>query len=255
MRIPKITGIIRRRFLLNYRVRPEVIEKIVPSPFRPKLKNGYAVAGICLIRLEKIRPVYVPSVFGISSENSAHRIAVEWDEEVETKEGVFVPRRDTDSPINALAGGRIFPGVHRRANFQISDNQGKVAMKVTERGSEKLLLEFEGEENGQFPAGSIFENLAESSAFFQSGRIGYSPRTDGLKLEGLLLKTIEWKVSPLSISKIRSAYFDDCTLFPPETIAFDHALLMRDVVHEWHSEPTIATGSTFNRVRSTAQEG
>ena len=50
---------------------------------------------------------------GMTSENSAHRIAVEWDdEEGVVKEGVFVPRRDTDSRLVALAGGRIFPGMH-----------------------------------------------------------------------------------------------------------------------------------------------
>lgn len=37
MKIPAITGIIRRRILLNYRVAPEVVETILPVNFRPKL--------------------------------------------------------------------------------------------------------------------------------------------------------------------------------------------------------------------------
>lgn len=35
---------------------------------------------------------------------------------------------------------------------------------------------------------------------------------------------------------VRSAYFDNNAIFPSGTIAFDHALLMREVLHEWHSQ-------------------
>jgi hypothetical protein len=53
---------------------------------------------------------------GISSENGAHRIAVEWTENGAIKEGVFIPRRNSSSFFNSLAGGRIFPGRHFRSN-------------------------------------------------------------------------------------------------------------------------------------------
>ena len=61
MRIPVIQGVIRRRLLVNYRVSPEAIARILPAPFRPKLQRGYAIAGICLIRLEQIRPRWLPA--------------------------------------------------------------------------------------------------------------------------------------------------------------------------------------------------
>lgn len=68
---------------------------------------------------------------------------------------------------------------------------------------------------------------------------GYSSRPDSRTLDGLLLKVPEWKVAPLNIRSVRSAYFDDPALFPPGQIEFDHALLMRDIRHEWHSEPAM----------------
>src|SRR5579863_426820 len=78
MRIPRITGLIKRRFLVNYRVEPAVIQTLLPDPLRPKLHEGHAVAGICLIRLEEVRPTGLPAFLGMASENAAHRIAVEW---------------------------------------------------------------------------------------------------------------------------------------------------------------------------------
>src|SRR5450755_2966120 len=123
MQIPVIRGVIDRRILVNYRVNPEVLTKILPQPVRPKLVNGKGMAGVCLIRLKDIRPRFLPSFLGISSENAAHRIAVEWDQDGETKEGVFIPRRDTSSRLNTLVGGRLFPGVHNHATFRVEEKE------------------------------------------------------------------------------------------------------------------------------------
>src|SRR5919204_5757200 len=112
MQVPVIRGIIDRRILANFRVDATVLARLLPSPFRPKLVHGAGMAGVCLIRLKDIRPRFLPSFLGISSENAAHRIAVEWDEGGRRREGVFIPRRDTSSWLNTLAGGRLFPGLH-----------------------------------------------------------------------------------------------------------------------------------------------
>jgi hypothetical protein len=118
MRLPVIQGIIKRRLLVNFRADPSVVQNIIPGRFRPKLHKGFAVVGICLIRLEKIRPRMFPGILGVSSENAAHRIAVTWTgEDGREKEGVFISRRDTDSTFNHLTGGRVFPGEHHKAAF------------------------------------------------------------------------------------------------------------------------------------------
>src|SRR5690242_17509645 len=120
MKLPSVEGIIRRRVLVNYRVAPGVVERLLPSAFRPKLHGEFAIAGICLIRLEQMRPQGLPAFLGSSSENAAHRIAVLWeDDDGKTQEGVYVPRRDTNSRLNYLAGGRLFPGEQHAARFQV----------------------------------------------------------------------------------------------------------------------------------------
>src|SRR5882757_5239213 len=78
--IPTMHGIIERRMLVNFRVRPDVVRPLLPEFFRPKLVNGWAMAGICLIRLKNMRPHGFPAACGLTSQNAAHRIAVEWDE-------------------------------------------------------------------------------------------------------------------------------------------------------------------------------
>jgi hypothetical protein len=113
MNLPRLQGLISRRILANYRADPAVIAALLPAPFRPQLHNGYAIAGICLIRLQSIRPRGLPAFLGLSSENAAHRIAVEWNDPAtdELKTGVYIPRRDSSSRFNTLAGR---PPVPRR---------------------------------------------------------------------------------------------------------------------------------------------
>src|SRR5687768_13584521 len=144
MRLPTIQGIIRRRILANFRIDPEVMQKQIPARFRPKLHEGYAVGGICLIRLEHIRPKLMPEIVGLNSENAAHRVAVLWDDNGITREGVFISRRDSNSPVNYLLGGRIFPGEHHQASFKVTESGGdiKFAMKSAD---DAVAVEIEGE--------------------------------------------------------------------------------------------------------------
>lgn len=174
MRIPTVRGLIDRRVLANFRVDPDVLSRVCPPPFRPQLVDGFGVAGICLIRLRNIRPKFLPAWVGISSENAAHRIAVEWDADATTRSGVFIPRRDTSSMLNAFAGGRIFPGVHHRARFDVRETERDyyIAMESTD-GSAKVVVD--GRTTNQLHEGSIFPSVEECSQFFAAGSLG-TPR-------------------------------------------------------------------------------
>ena len=131
MRMPLIRGLIRRRILVNFRVDPEVMQRHLPARFEPKLLCDSAVAGICLIRLEQIRPSFVPAPLGLWSENAAHRVAVRWvDDEGQPQEGVYIPRRDSDSLVNHLIGGRLFPGEHHPARFTVRETADQIELSM-----------------------------------------------------------------------------------------------------------------------------
>ena len=234
MRLPAIKGTIRRRILANFRVDPVVMQKQLPSRFRPKLHNGFAIAGICMIRLEQIRPKLMPEMLGIDSENAAHRVAVLWDEDGKTNEGVFISRRDTNSKFNAIMGGRVFPGEHHESVFEVheQDDAINIAMQSLDNA---VTVAIEGKLSHQLPSTSIFSSLAEASSFFEGGAVGYSVTSDLDRLDGLRLKTHEWRVEPLAVERVYSSYFSDETKFPRRSVEFDHALIMRNVAHEWQT--------------------
>lgn len=230
MKLPTIHGFIDRRILINFTADPKDVEKIIPSPFRPKLYKNKAIVGICLIRLKNVKPKGLPDFVGISSENGAHRIAVEWDDDGQVKEGVFIPRRDTSLRLNTIVGGRIFPGKHHLAKFNVMESGENYHIDFT--SSDDTQISIDANEVKTFDTHSIFETLENVSDFFEKGAVGYSP--NGKKFDGLKLETYKWEVKPLHVSKVKSTFFENETIFPKGSVKFDNALLMTKVEHEWH---------------------
>jgi hypothetical protein len=232
MKLPVIHGLIHRRILVNYRVDPAVLALQLPAPFRPKIVNGWGMAGICLIRLKQLRPARVPRWLGVASENAAHRTAVEWDDVDGVRQGVYIRRRDTDSRFNALAGGRLFPGFHHHATFVVEETTDR--FNVALRSDDGVTnMHVRGRLATEWPGGSTFASIDEASAFFRAGSLGYSPTNETARFDGLELRCDDWKVEPLAIDEVRSRYFDDAAIFPRESIEFDCALLMRGIEHRW----------------------
>ncbi|MGB1295331.1 MAG: DUF2071 domain-containing protein [Flavobacteriales bacterium] len=229
MKVPKIKGIIERRILINYQVDKEVLERYLPKPFKPKLINGKGIAGICLIRLKEIRPKGLPKQVGFSSENGAHRIAVEWLENGILKEGVYIPRRDTSSKLNSFLGGRFFPGLHHYAKFTTKEQNGHFEVGFMSEDNTSLLIK--AKQTNKWNKDSVFENLQCVSDFFEQGAQGYSPNKN--EFEGLELKAYNWKMTLLDVEEVDSSFFNDEIIFPKGSVKFDNALLMTDIEHEW----------------------
>lgn len=211
-----------RRVLANWRLPEAEAKKLLPDPLRPRLHQGWAVGGICLLKLADMRPKGMPAALGLSSDNAAHRIAVEWDEGGSTHYGVFVPHRDTSSWLQATFGSCAFTGEYDHADFQAQDQGDEHEIVV----SGERPISYRGRQANALPPGSIFDDLTASSQFFAESSAGFSPGKKGL--DRIDLVTPDWQVEALKTEIVNSAYFD-----PIPGAEFDHALLMADILHQW----------------------
>ncbi|MFT4977810.1 MAG: hypothetical protein ACI8S6_003717 [Myxococcota bacterium] len=183
----------------------------------------------------------LPRGVGICSENAAHRIAVRWPVAGGWREGVYIPRRDTDSMLNALAGGRIFPGEHHHARFTVDEDGERFSVEMaSDDGSAQVSVV--GRRGERLPAGSVFADLDAVSRFFEAGALGYSETRTSGRYDGLELRCIGWAVEALDVESVSSSYFEDPSRFPPGSVTLDNALLMRDIDHEWHSREALCCG-------------
>jgi hypothetical protein len=237
------------------------------------LVRGHAVAGICLLRLGHARPSWAPAATGLRSENAAHRIAVEWDGPRGAERGVYIPRRDTDSRLNAWAGGRVFPGEHGRADFEVRETPHELRVGFATRdGDVRATVDVElvtpsepvkpaerselvglaqpvgpgeqpgglSEEASEVLGSELFDGLADASRFFRAGSKGYSATRSGDHLDGMELSADAWRVEACRVRGVTSSYFDDPDRFPPGTVNLDCALVMRNVPVRWLALPAMA---------------
>jgi hypothetical protein len=58
-------------------------------------------------------------------------------------------------------------------------------------------------------------------------------------LDGLVLETNQWRVEALAVTEVSSSYFADDSIFPKGSVEFDHALIMRNIEHQWHAAPEL----------------
>lgn len=225
MWVPTVHGLIDRRILVNFRVDPDVMQRFLPPPFRAKTVRGYGLAGICLIRMKRVRPWFLPFPVLGKTENGALRFAVEWEHGGQHHSGVYIPKRFSTSRIVVFAGGRFFPGLHAHARFKVEETDDRYSIEM----ASELNLSVRGRVADDLAGSKVFDSVEEASAFYRGGAVGFSDtRTPG-KYEGLELQIPEWNVRPLAVEHVSCDFFDDPAKFPPGSVAFDNALLMRTV--------------------------
>jgi len=239
VRPPTLVGVIERRLLVTFRVEPGAVAALVPAPLRPQVVKGFAVAGICLLRLGGLRPRGAPAWAGRRSENAAHRIAVEWDVPGGVEHGVYIPRRDSSSLLNVAAGGRLFPGRHGRARFDVTETADRLSVGFrTADGSGGASVE--ARVSSRLEGSHLFADLGEASRFFEQGALGYSASRRPDRLDGVRLHTDAWRVEPLELDEVRSSFFDDRATFGAGAAELDCGLVMRAVPVVWTVVPPMS---------------
>jgi hypothetical protein len=247
-----MSSVVERRLLVNYRVDPMVVAGLLPAPLRPQQIGDWAVAGICLIRLGQLRPVGVPGRLGLRSENAAHRIAVEWDGPHGLSTGVYIPRRDSGSTINVLVGGRLFPGEHHGARFDVRETATDLHVAFASQ-DESVEVSVDVRTAERFEGSELFADLEQASNFFRRGSAGFSATCDPDRLDGIELHTESWRVEPLDIREVHSTLFDDQDRFPRGSAVLDCALLMRDIPVTWSLLPSLRVSANSTMAGENAR--
>ena len=220
-------GTIRSRLLVNALVDPDEAAQRLPRALRPHVTRQGTVVGCSLLDIVAIRPARLPMV-GICLRAAAHRISVEWDgDDGVATIGVYVPLRVTESRAAIALGGRVFPGVHRRASVNLSQDGRHVAWSVQA-----------GDEPGAYSV-RVDASSRDASPLLAcepvggtclSAEVGLSPRHDGA-LEAARMTPLHRHAQLVDIHDLKSAFLASFASAVPAP-----SYLMRDVDVTWTRE-------------------
>lgn len=220
-----LVGVIQHRLLINQLVDPAEVAGRLPEGLRPHVSSsGGVVVGCCLLEIESARPWPMPERVGRSVRAAAHRIAAErTDSSGGSQRVVYVPVRHTDGLLPVIAGGRVFPGVHRRAVIEVSADVESVSWSVA--GSEH-----DGGFNIRATASRRNATAASSEIadIVIGTELGISPGHRIEKMEGAELRTASPDAESVELTLLESDFLNSFTTAKPA-----ETLLMTDVGINW----------------------
>lgn len=221
-------GTIRSRLLLNALVDPEEAARRLPAGLRPHVVGDSTVVGCCLLDIAAVRPAGLPAAAGLSLRAAAHRISVEWDDELgSTAVGVYVPLRLTGSRAAIALGGRLFPGVHGRAQVGLTHDGRRFSWTVEPDrgpGAYRVRVDASARGGGLSPCEPI-------GATCLGAETGLSPGHDG-EIEAARMTTHRRDACLVEVHHLDSAFlagFKSAKTAP--------CYLMRDVDVTWARAP------------------
>ena len=219
MRITPLRGVIERRLFVIYRLDPNVARDVLPALLRPRLIGGYAVAGIALAHLGRLRPAGLPPVAGLSRESTTHGIAVEGRSVRSPHTGVFVVHRDS-----AGAGGGRPLG--RSPRFTVDERTDGLRVSYTSQGR-VVRVDVDVSLATALEGSALFPDVRAAARFLEVDGVGGAPWAP--QLRGLKLAAGDGCVSAARVRTATSSIFADSSMFPPGSLHLDAALLLRDL--------------------------
>jgi hypothetical protein len=135
-------------------------------------------------------------------------------------------------------GGRLFPGHHHRARFDVREAAGDVRVAFASADG-TAAVRAHVRTVAEWRPTTLFADLVQASDFFRRGAVGYSATRSGRCLDRLELRTSQWRVEPVEVCDAYSTFFADPKRFPPGSATLDGALLMRDVPVTWNPLPQL----------------
>jgi hypothetical protein len=155
---------------------------------------------------------------------------------------VYILRRDAAQRLPVLLGGRVLPGVHRRASFAVSEltDSGSGSgggLRIAIRGGDAMALDVVARATDGW-AGGAFESVGEAAEFYRAGALGWSPARRGSALEGIELCSEPWVPQAVAVDA-RSSFWEEHV--PPAALELDGALLLRDLPVRWQPRAVSAS--------------
>lgn len=203
-----MVGRLSECLLITYRTPSESVEHLVPAPLQMVTRDRWAFWNIVACRIEKMRPIGAPHLFGMSYYHVAYRLYVRAAcAGGEVIEGLYFVRSDADNFLVSELGNLASDFRFHTAAIKHFEDAGRLIFEVRNSGTDARLCVNVEEEPG-IARDSCFASMKEAAQFLKYRPLGLSCEDGWLRVAEVFRDESKWKETPVSIEEARWSLFD-----------------------------------------------
>jgi uncharacterized protein YqjF (DUF2071 family) len=224
--------VFRDCFLVNFALDPAVLRRVIPPPLELDLHQGEAYLSVVIADMVRMRPAFLPPVFGLSYIQVVYRAVVRHRGE----RGVYFVRSDANHRLMARLGDwfTFFRFHYAPARLQRAGDHTEFALEGTQDGAADIRSRFlVGEGSNALPPASRFAQLPEARAFLVELFVAFGITSAGT-VRPVRIKRGTWnvRVVPDAIGDYR--LLGKAGPFGPDGGRLDSAFHVTDVPYHWY---------------------
>ncbi len=224
----------RHSLVLTYALPQQILEPLLPPGLVLDTFEGCGFVAIALVKTERLRPAFLPAVFGQDFFLSGYRIFTRLDKPGGSLRGLRILRSDTNSRLMQCAGNLLTHYRYCHARVDLRDSAEELRVRVDTAGGEanlEVIADLRGIP-AQLPAGSPFRNTAEARRF--AGPLPYTFDFERQTHSIISVRGVReaWDPQPVAVQVRRCTFFDG-KQFQGVRPVLANAFYLRGVSYRW----------------------
>jgi uncharacterized protein YqjF (DUF2071 family) len=235
MRFPKhpvaMRTLFRRCLLVNFAVDPDELASVLPRHVEPDLLDGEAYLSVVVGRMERMRPVLVPRLLGITYDQIVYRAVVRSGDQ----RGVFFLRSDADNRLMAGLGNLMSFFRFHRSQVSFTERSGNLDLDVrtTTNPSGDIAATYTvGAPRHDLPESSAFASLDEAKGWLVELFVAFHHGAGNDWIDVVRIKRGEWDVRVVDDTRAHYAFMGAGAPFTRARL--DSVFLVGDVPYRWY---------------------
>jgi uncharacterized protein YqjF (DUF2071 family) len=224
--------VFRRCFLANFAVDPETMRSAIPAPIEPDLHNGKAYVSVVIAEMEKMRPAFLPRVFGVTYTQVVYRAVVRCAGE----RGVYFLHSDADNRLMCAFGNLLTFFRFHPADVNWRDEAGRVLFDLvsTAKNADIHAAYDVAGATHALPNSSRFGSLNEAKTFLVELYSAFGRDTHG-RTSRVRIDRGAWDVAIVDDDRAEYAFMKSGQPFANAEARLDSVFYVRDLPYYWHT--------------------
>ncbi len=218
-------------YLVNFAMEPSLLQRLLPHPIQPDVRNGEAFLSVVVSELADMRPTFIPKGFGFNFNQIVYRAIVTCNNE----RGVHFLRSDANNRFMCLTGNlfSFFHFNYARINTALENGHHRINVATKNREADIIANYDLSKLNKEMPKYSVFSSLDDAKEFFVELYVAFS--TIGDFSTAVRIKRTNWDLSVVHDENAIYSFMDGSQMFPKGSTRLDSVFYVKNLFYHWHT--------------------